>query len=408
VNTLINEIIDKCKKKYNENPLYHDIGDIIPFINFYEAGKDFSRKQIEQTVDKINDIWLYKRNENFIFLSDQIDLILGFIEYYRQTKESRILRYFEKIMKSISTYFIINNKIYGVYDLRKKSVNKNVSYYGAVIIEYFVDLYEFTLDEKALAIATKLSLQIVSNKYFKKYGLLGDYNNFKYLIRNFRTNIWNKQVSKSTNFIIGIIAVYEKYNNEILYESLDNYFNLLNKDLMKDGLFLSGNNLKNGKIVKTNLFTSFEAIDMLCYMFFVTKNIKFLEYAKNIANPWIENQPDSGVFPYYFDENISWLDADVDFSISLLRIYELSGDNKYKIAADKCYSGLVKHNLPYSSINVKTKERVKNLNYGSIHDPDMYLADEKYLALFLKLPIYFSSDKRIYEVDGLFKLLRDR
>lgn len=408
---VLNEIISECKITYKEKPLVHDIGDILPFLYYY-GEHEFCKKQIDLTVDIIGKEWVYRRR-NIVKISDQIDMLLGFIELYRQSHNKEILSYSEKIFRSIYTHFVRKGKIFQYSKPKFYPFPTNISEYGAMIIELGIDLFDFTNDKYYLEKVQELTDQIITDNFFVENGFYyGGYYVLGISIRGISSPLlkrnWYQKTSKSDNFISGLISLYEINKNKDILFGLEHYFSSANEKLLKDGQFHSSMHLPTGNLNEPHLFSSFLMIDRLCHAYHVFKNKEYLEFAKIIANSWLNKQGKTGLFPFYFNSKDSWLDSETDFSISLLRLHELSGNDIYKKSAERCYEGMLKYNWRYETVDIDSGDKKKPLLYTSPDSRDDYQSDPKFKALSLKVMIAINSEKGIFEDKCLFKILRDR
>jgi len=215
------------------------------------------------------------------------------------------------------------------------------------------------------------------------------------------------KLQKTNNFISGLISLYEKKGDPAIAEALDRYFMEVKARLFQNGILHSDMNLGTGRLHRPGLFTTFLTIDRLCHAGYVMGESRYLDFAAEIAAPWLEKQGETGLFPYYIDGEISWLDSETDFAVSLLRLNELTSNPIYKRAADSCYRGVIRHNLESMSVNIHTGKKSRPLLYRNAGESSER-ADTKYRALFLKLMVCYDSDRPIFGPDGLFKLIRDR
>lgn len=411
-NGVLKSIISECKLTYEGKPLVYDIGDILPFL-YYFGEHDFCDKQIEMTVEIIEKKWLYQKDSNKLKIVDQIDMLLGFIELYRLSQKDKHLFYARRIFESINTYFL-RNGIVCYTEIPKNDIRPvYLSLYGAMVIELAVDLYDFTNDDFYINKAEEISDIIINDKFFIKNGFFCSGYYFKgFSLKEFYLPFlkhkWRIKTTKSSNFISGLISLYEKTHNENIEKAIDRYFNSIEIKLYNNDFFYSTAYIENQKLNSQQLFGTFLTIDRLCHAFFVFKKEKYIRFAKKIADSWLKKQGKTGLFPYNYDGNISWLDSCTDFSVSLLRLFELTKEEKYKHAADDCYQGILEFNWPYESVDIHNGEKMKPLLHSSPDSQDEYRSDPKFKALFLKLMIYYNSDKKIFEENGLFKLLRDR
>jgi len=74
---------------------------------------------------------------------------------------------------------------------------------------------------------------------------------------------------------------------------------------------------------------------------FLDRQQEYLDFAREIADSWIRLRWPCGLFPKAVGESSNHIDSNVDFSISLRRLSELSGDNKYAEIGRQCVDAIL-------------------------------------------------------------------
>ncbi len=149
------------------------------------------------------------------------------------------------------------------------------------------------------------------------------------------------------------------------------------------------------------LSTNFAMIDLLCDLHYETEESSYLQEAMTAGDWWLDRQSSqTGLFPDDVSKNISYLDGNTDFIVAYLKLYEISGEDKYRQAALKCLKGVIKyHHCPYGYYtNV-------HLNNGT---PLNARVETRFVSLFMKALLLIESGASIYGPDGWLDRLKDR
>lgn len=400
-------IVEECRARYGDNPLIEDLGDYLPFL-FYFGQEDFCRDQIRLAVGRLRPSWLCPFPDGPTPISSNIDMLLGFIELARLSGDSFYLDPGEEIFAAVERAYVRGGAVWGVYPPGWNRLFRRVNNYGRVILEFALDFHDLTGKAAYLETAERLADSILRDRFFRKHGFFLDISGpLRYLLAPVRKNRWGMKVQKTNNFISGLISLYEKNRNPVIADALRRYFSEIRTRLFHNGVLHSDMNLGTGRLHRPGLFTTFLTIDRLTHAAYAFQDDRYLEFAAAVADPWLDRQAPTGLFPYYLDGEVSWLDSETDFSISLLRLHELTARSRYKAAADACYYGTIRHNLDHMSVDVHTGDPARPLLYRTTKE-DHGRADTKYRALFLKLMACYDSDRLIFGPGGLFKLIRDR
>jgi len=400
------------------NIIIEDLGDYIPFIN--QLGyKNFSSKQIKLTIsflEKRN--YVYKKNKVLIRPYYNTDLILGFLEYYQQTKNQESLNAAKKIIQSWHKYFIKNNFVSAAY-LNKINLNLPLtcSQGGGMYIELLSDLFKITKEKKYLALAKRLTDGWVNCPFFKNYGLFPNYHLFSFkilkLFPDIKKRITNATLHKqNTNLIFSLLSLYLMTKNKDIKKALYKWFGSVKENLLtkEGGLYTNWNPIEKGKNIN---LTNFHALEVFSDSSYFLMDKDLLSTAIKIGDFWIKQQSkETGLFPLWTKspkgqeskskpKNTSWLDCNTDMIIALMKLYELTRNKRYKESAELALEGVFKyHKKKYGYA------KIVDYTNGKVIDPEF---QTKTVTLFLKAIILFlNKEKNIYKTNWLYKLLRDR
>ena len=131
-----------------------------------------------------------------------------------------------------------------------------------------------------------------------------------------------------------------------------------------------------------NLTQNFTLADIcLEYCHFVQSDDEILSMAKQICNFWLKRKLANGLIPEFMSARHSFLDACTDFSITLRRLYQLTGEAQYKKESNHLVEAIIKNHIWNNYL-------VTRVNENSVPNPEDIAI--KYNLLFLKAWIAYS------------------
>lgn len=378
--------------------LFPDLGDVIAFVEYF-GGHRLVRKQIEA----------YKKSpRNGILVSqfptlgirgfaksyEYSDLLLGLIDNFtiNPTEENKKLCV-ENLEKAIEIFRFdkdISSFYYSSAGLHVPLIDTRDS----MFIEIFLDAEKIFDEPRYGIVAKNIYGKIKSSYFFKKNDLLSTH----------MPNISGKVVvsKNNTNTLFAWLALYLKTGDEEILSSTKRLLSSLESRALTEGGGVVMNLYDGKSDTSANLTASCILLDFSCDMFKFTSDTEALNLAKRIADFWLGRQAVTGLFPLKSSGKTSFLDSETDMSVALFKLFELTGNEIYKNAAEKCFQGIwqyhKKEDYPLS-VDVETGKTIKNVQRT------------KFLALFLKLlilQISYAEGKTIYGDKNLWNLLRDR
>lgn len=402
--------IEDYKQPYH---IFPDLGDFLPFFLYFNEDK-FIDKQIEifkKTL--VNNILISEHKtlglKNLAKSYEYSDLLYGLTDYYLSNKNDANKKLLIENIDTAIKIFSLDKKFNSFYLPKLKFHFPIQDSRDGMMIELFVDLYKIFKKDEYLKIAQNIFSNLVSQKFYKKHRIFSTFytdNVFVKLLlfkKSFKKYFHSSEIMKNnTNTLFAFLSLYNVTKNEEILSHIDNIVDSIKNKASIDSSGIVKTFFPNKKNELAFLTSSFALLDFLCDLYFNLKQVKDLEFAKKIANFWIAQQGKTGLFPFYNGKNESYLDAETDMTIALFKLGELTGDEKYKIAAEKCFDGIIKYHGSKNyvlSVNIDTGELINNSQ------------KTKFLALFLKLLILkreISKGNRIYHNEELFNLLRDR
>ncbi|MBN1295238.1 hypothetical protein JXA80_00565, partial [bacterium] len=125
------------------------------------------------------------------------------------------------------------------------------------------------------------------------------------------------------------------------------------------------------------------------------------DMALGIADYFLQYQsPITGLIPDEPGTSRSYLDGNTDFAVSLAKLAELTGMEKYRMAGETIVSGILAHHAgPFGFF------RDVDLDTGQ---PVTSLVETRFCSLLLKALILYRDAPRIYGESGQWSLYRDR
>lgn len=391
--------------------IYADLGDFLPFF-FYFGEKDFVYKQVSLYKKYLVNGLLISEFKSFgipglVKSYEYTDLLLGLLDLYLQDRTEENKKLLLDTVNIAVRIFNLDSNIRSFYYPALKLRLPTIDTRDGTFIEFFCDIYELTGEKRYLFIAENIYKHLISCDFYKKYHILPTFISNKYIsyvisLFGYSNRLKTSIIMKNnTNTLFGFLSLFKSGKKEILAD----IWNIIDS-LMEQAIGASGGMIMhfvpNNNPKEANLSASFAVIDFLCDLFFYTLDKKALLYARKIADFWIDKQGETGLFPSDSGTKESFLDAETDMTIALYKLWEHTGENKYKESADKCFEAIVKFH------GSKDYPLMVDINTGKVTNQTQRT---KFLALFLKLLILkleYEKGKKIYSNINLWSLLRDR
>lgn len=427
------EYTDVTVGKSFGNVMIEDLGDSIPFMFWVgeELGERYS-ETADKTAKFLINLFQYKNgffktSEKLKFLKPynfdkMTDLSLGINLMYTLTKDQTYLRSSEKFFNALGNMAARKNGFVPLLYFSKIGLGLNFSTgkFG-LYAEELCNLYEFTNNVEYLKSASDIVKPWINSKFFQTNGLfpfmfkpelLKGIMNIPFK-RKFGFNIESAMSSKAnTNLIYGLNSLYRITKDNNLYSILEKWYNAVKTKFMDKDCSLYSLWDKEGRY--KFLGCDHAVIDTFLEFYYNTKEKRFLDDAEKMANFWIKNQDKSGLiqqgvtgFPVCADLKMKYgdkpnyfrLDPQVDFSVVLIKLHQLTQKSKYMKTASKLISAVCEHHK-YKSAFVDILNHSKNkINYT---------IETKFLFLILKALMFEKYKDRIYKDNKIRLLLRDR
>ena len=416
---LISHVNANTGEVINNTPIFEDFGDIVPLFLLCKK-KSFLKNEFN-ALDKHLSNDLYHSNnkfhsKNIVHTYDWSDLIYGLILFNKNKKNIKarlhIKKYFDLIKnqivkkKFISTVGLKFFKL--TYFLPICSMNGCAMYPELLIYEKNTPSYKSNL-----SFAKKIINTWINDQFYKKYNLFPDYLEYKgkknlfdkIFIFIFKKHIRAKNNSVSlfkqnTNSIASILSIYlitqdQNYKN-IIYD----WYKALKKNLKKkDNLFVNKWSVNDKKIGVWHS-SNFQLVDILCDFNFYLNDKYFIIEAEHIANALIKKLGKFSILPLKKNDATAHCDSQVDFAVSLVKLYKLTKKKKYLKNSIKIMDSVKKYFYKkygmVEFINTTNKKETTEL------------CKIKFLILSLKGWLAIKYHKNIYEDIEFNNLLNDR
>ncbi|MEK7658892.1 MAG: hypothetical protein AAB352_03460 [Patescibacteria group bacterium] len=420
--------------------IFGHLDDIAPFFIYFKE-TDFLVQQVKKSREFSFDEILAEKN---IIYSYKIDEYLGgLFLIWKKTKNQSVKTLLDEAINKILDYFFKDNNLLGTYNIKKRKSGLHYYYWSSGLLETFLEMgddYPELIKKTEEVVETWLKddfylkhnlfpfrnssnrtinvlNKIIPKFYFAETFLRHhpgmDDKNFlnkaageiKSILYNYFLSGQFTQLMKSNSTMIFTLMEMYKLTKEQKYKlAVINWIETVEKKMYKNGT-VYGLYYPNGKIKNKDLINTFIFIDVLMdAYFFIEKNASYLELAKEIIDKRLEKKWDNGLCPVNFDEDKAHIDNQVDFSISIRRYAELSGDEFYlKESYDLMEKTLQLYKGDkgfFTNINSSGKP----LDTGKTN-----AIDPKYNGLLLKGIIHMLTIKKnMYDNPKLHDLFKDR
>ena len=401
-----------------------ELGDYLPFLLYFGLNS-YAQKQLEIAEDFFDNGFIIMENNpskniikkavfgDYTWSFEYTDFILGLLECYELTKNKETLQFAEKMMHKVFYLFGKNGMICNRYYPRlnyRMPISDSLS---GMYIELLVDLFKLTNKKEYLEKSNFLAKNWIQVDFFQSYGLFPELFYLKKYYTILRKNEYtlkptqNAYLTKyNSTMVAGILSLYEVTKDPILKQSLIKWNEGIQSFFQdKDGGLYDHVEIVDSKVVDKGAIsiTNFAIVDLLCDIYYVTKDDLFLNNALIIASFWEKQiSKETGLLPAAVSKSYSSFDGETDFVIAFMKLYELTNQEKYRDAAKSIFNGQLKfHHCEKGYV-----DKV-NIFSGEIVDHNI---QTRFVSLFLKAIMVMSSGKKIYDPNDktFLSLLRDR
>ncbi len=383
--------------------IYPDLGDFLPFFLYFDED-EFVESQVFLYQKSLKNGLLVSEFDTFgisglVKSYEYTDLMLGLADLYdlrpSDIHKKLLMDTAEKAIK----VFSLDKKLSSYYYPRFRLHLPLLDTRDGTLVELFLDLHRLIGDEKYLEIAKNIFNNLINLDFYKIHLLLPS---FSAPVLKIGKKFNSANICKNTtNSLFGFLAL-AKAGHRTAFKEITKIVSKL-KDVSEDiggGIPFNFDPVNRGS--KANLTASFPVIDFLCDLYEEDKNPSHLDFAKKVADFWIDKRGKTGLFPSSPDSIETFFDSETDMCVALYKLWEQTGDLKYQNVADRCFAAILechgKNDYPL----------IVDINTGEIVNGTQRT---KFLALFLKLiilKIEYEKGEKIYSNKNLYGLLRDR
>ncbi len=432
------ELVDLDSNQNYGQTMIDDLGDTMPFMAFF--GKTSGKKYLAEadTISK-SSILKFRKNGLFIttnktalkslsfFDSNKMsDLILGINLLYMLTKDEFYLNASKAFFDSMGKRMISKKGFVNFMYINGIKLKFTSGSFSGLYMEELCSLYEFTKEKKYLEQADNIAKYWINSDHFKKNNLFSFGLDHNFVTGKFMRKLFKKTIGcdidsvmtskANTNLLFGLCELYKLTKDLEVRKSILLWKTALVKKLRSDkGYFYSLLAEKEKKYI--SLAYDHAVIDVFLEIYRVTGDKESLELAKSTADSWISLQGKSGLVPETIEgeqtsfvkehkdlsHNVSRLDSQTDFSVVLMKLYELTQDKKYIVSADKILRGIMDyHRYKKGFVDILDLSTLKPLS-GIIEAKFLFLLTKTFL-----LRAYISTGGKVYKTDLVRSLVRDR
>lgn len=402
--------LERIDRQVVAKHIYPDLGDFVPFF-LYFSERDFVARQIDLFQQSlVNGVMISEfpsfKLSGLVKSYEYTDLLLGLLDWdnYEHSAASRQLLL--SLANSSVQIFKLDSRISSFYHQPSDLSLPLLDTRDGTLIELFCDLNQVTGDKKYLSMAENIFIQLTTLPFYQQYRLMPTFSAPTWF-RLATGVLWKEQrfteatiCKNTTNSLFGFLALAQTGStaaDEAIKQTVAALRDFINEIGGLPMKFCPGQSLG-----PANLTASFPLVDFLCDYYYYRRQPADLKLACQLADFWLSQQGQTGLFPVVAGSRESFFDSETDMTVALNKLWEISGNQKYKLAADRCLAGILKYHgqADYSlSVDIHTGEVINRAQRT------------KFLALFLKLlilEIEYARGRRIYNHPDLHQLLKDR
>lgn len=412
-------------------PMVDDLGDSIPFIAWY--GKltgakrlvdmaDFLAKRLLERYQR-EDGTLITEKKNVYDADKMSDSILGInlmarladTPYFVERSKS----FFSGLNKHMVTAdgLVIYKKSYGI------KIPFSSGKFSGLYAEESINLYDISGDREALFQSERYLRPWIDDPYFNNNGLFPFKSSSRWnqplmdlaLRIKYGIPLLSAMSSKAnSNLIFALTSYYEKTKDKEVLDVLMKWKEgVKDKMISKNGLFYV---LWTDHGRYNNLALDHAMIDCFLEINRVTGDKESLSVAEGVAGCWLKHQDKTGLMPqgieteeiHFLPEekkyayNFSRLDTQTDFGVVLVKLYFLTKNEDYLLAAERIGKAVIRHHR-------KNRGYAGFVKIDSLKKYDITI-ETKFLFLLNKLflALAFAKEEDFFRDKLNMSMMRDR
>jgi hypothetical protein len=417
--------------------IFDNFDDIAPFFLFFDEEK-FLIDQIKLLKNKSFEEIL---SENNLIYSYKIDEYLGGLyAVWKKTGDQTAKDILDDGIDKVREYFIFENDLFGVYDIYKRKTVRHTYFWSAGILETFLEMLDdyqylshtvksicdhwieisdskcYTLfpfrytENRFLGLVNKISAGVgfYRGHQPQSYKPNSSFNNsllrFKMFLFYVSSGQFSQLMKANSTFIFTIMKLFQ-ITNDLKYKATVDFWivSVANKMIKNNVVF--GILLSNGTIKNTDLTHTFIFADILIdFCAFIEENQSYIDLTRIILMKRLKTMWQIGLLPMEIGGTIAHIDSNLDFSITLRRYGDLTGEKKWKSISLQLIHSILTH---YRSDNGFYS--LVNIHGDFVAAGKVNAVDPKYNGLLLKGIINaITLEDNMYENLYLHDLFKDR
>ena len=349
------------------------------------------------------------------------DTLWGLVECFRlwpdPTLRTRIERFVEGVLR-----FGTGKKhlpVYGVF--RWHGISLPLPLSNPMLVGYWIEslimLYEILKNDQYLTAATEMAYALVKGAGFQGSGFfplrIGTHfldetlHPLFDLVLRWRGRLPSAgsiMVKGNVYFIFGLLALYRMTSESWIREAIIRWKRCVLERLRTlDGRFYNHWYGINRPPKVISLGTNHSFIELFLDIFYDMRDEEALQMACQTARAWLTKRSKIGLIPDGDYTPIAFLDPHIDFTINLMKLWQITGDPFWRETTEEMERAVEKYYHQPFGLAWELDTETGKIVHSEI--------ETKFLGLFLKLPLllYFATHKGELMSDAnLRKLATDR
>lgn len=415
--------------------IFMDLDDIVPA--FLLCGEtDFLQTQVVLADPLLQ--WGFPTNDGVLYSWRMDEFLAGLVAIYAAHPVPSIRECIDRAVHSVIEHFSTTSGLFKGIAVPELNMSPTVSFSrGGGLLEVLLDCGDFYTE--APATAYKALDWWMGNPFFMKHGLFPSkwFNKRHILSKVLMANpyvppggsffkdsgssymsswlAWQRHLAlrflvwlpyqrvqlmkDNSNLIFAFIKAFRQSGQVRYAEAVKKWIRNVQAKMCVDNLVCKNWDVRKGAC-SPMLCQSFTFIDILCDAYsFIDQDVSFVDWACDVAGRWLQYQWPNGLVPRTPDADHDYLDDQTDFCVSLLKLAELTGEIKWRTAAERIFTGiLVHHKSPFALILGVDREGY----------PANETVSTRFNLLFFKAALAIAGVGKIFEDERLHSFLKDR
>lgn len=389
--------------------IFPDLGDYLPFF-LYFGDDQFADEQVDLYEKTLKKGYLVSEFKSFgvpglVKSYEYTDLILGLADYHAHRTTDRSRDLYKGALDAAIRAFRLAGKPSSFYHPRLHVHLPVFDTRDGTFIEILVEAADALGDERYLRVAENLYERLIALPFYMEHDLVPTFHAPPYIrhaLRNDKRFDSATICKNNTNTLFGFLALWKRTRRADVRESMEGMLAEIASKAMFEGGVAETFDPDNAP-TSALLTASFPVVDFICDHAYATGTSTWLPLAERIANYWVGLRGATGLFPHRSGCRETFFDSETDMTIALRKLAEITGERRYRDAADACFEGVMRYHAPADyplAVDIETGEVTNSAQRT------------KFLALFLKLLIATIREADLGEsplrTPSLTSLLKDR